>query len=313
MSPPPLDTYAILHIRPGPPWPEPNTRPHVAEGGTFPLSSDIWIEKFDQEFAINFQRACEPANHGQFNDVWDRHIYAFVRREPEDEKHRLPGTVVRDQGIHPLFTVVALSRLVRPTTIGNRYCAKIYPSPVTNPEIQALTISGSNPDVTIGDLSHDWLSPDDGHVLRLLMPWVIPTKIMHPRVHRAFWNHEDAMRTYFLDFRLPLVVAGLESLITVEKSRGMTDRFVRRVGKIARDFGVQLSELELHAAYRLRSEVIHGRSFLYDLSGVLPQSEHRPLYDKLESLLRAVVKKSLLDEPWGFRFASDLAVLKEYP
>jgi len=311
----PLDTYAILHIRPGPPWPEPGKTPHIAADAPFELSSDIWIERFDKEFAINVQRACEPANHGQYNDVWDRHLYALVRREPEAERQqrRLPGTVVRDEGIIPLFTVMALSRLVRPTTIGNRYCAKIYPTPVTDPTIQALTISGANPDVTIADVSRDWLTPDDGPELRRLMPWVSSSKRMHPRVHRALWNHEDAMRTYFIDFRLPVVVAGLESLTTVEKGRGLTERFVRRVAKLAADFAIQLSETEIRQAYQLRSEVTHGRSFLYDLAGVLPQSGHRPLYDKLESLLRVTVRTCLLDETFGLRFANDQTVLKNYP
>ena len=311
----PLDTYVILHIRPGPPWPEPGKTPHIAVDAPFELSSDIWIERLDKEFAINLQRACEPANHGQYNDVWDRHLYAFVRREPEAERQqrRLPGTVVRDEGIIPLFTVLALSRLVRPTTVGNRYCAKIYSTPETDPIILALTISGANPDVTIADVARDWLTPNDGPELRQLMSWVSPRKQMHPRIHRAFWNHEDAMRTYFLDFRLPVVVAGLESLMTVEKGRGLTDRFVRRVAKLAADFKIQLSDKELRQAYKLRSEVTHGRSFLYDLSGVLPQTEHRPLYDKLESLLRVTVKTCLLDESFGLRFANDQTVLQNYP
>jgi hypothetical protein len=311
----PLDGYVILHIRSGPPWPEPGKTAQIAADAPYELSSDIWIERLDKEFAICVQRACEPANHGQNNIVRDRHLYAFVRREPEDERRerRLPGTVVRDEGIIPLFTVMALSRLIRPTTIGNRYCAKIYPTPATDPIIQALTISGSNPDVTISDVSQDWLRVDDGPELRRLMPWVSPSKLMHPRVHRAFWNHEDAMRTYFLDFRLPIVVAGLESLTTVEKCRGLTDRFVRRVAKLATEFAIPLSATEIRKAYTLRSEVAHGRSFLYDLSGILPQSEHRPLYDKLESLLRAIVRKCLLDESFGLHFADDRAVLKNYP
>jgi hypothetical protein len=77
---------------------------------------------------------------------------------------------VRDEGILPLFTIMALSRLMRPTTIGNRYCAKVYPTPETDPAIQALTISGPSPDVTIADISQDWLSPNDGLELRRLMP-----------------------------------------------------------------------------------------------------------------------------------------------
>jgi len=213
----------------------------------------------------------------------------------------------------PLFTIMALSRLIRPTTIGNRYCAKIYPQPAIDPPIQALLMSGTNPDVAIADASQDWLSPEDGLELRQLMPWVSPTKQMYTRVHRAFWNHEDAMRTYFLDFRFPIVVAGLEALTTVEKSPGLTARFVRRAGQLATEFAINLSKKELEQTYKLRSEVVHGRSFLYALQGLLPQGEHRPLYDKLESLLRAAVKKCLLDENFGRRFADDRAVLRKYP
>jgi hypothetical protein len=109
------------------------------------------------------------------------------------------------------------------------------------------------------------------------------------------------------------VMRQLESLTTVEKGRGLTDRFVRRVGKLASDFGIQLSEKEIRQGYQLRSEVAHGRSFLYDLSGVLPQSEHRPLYDKLESLLRVTVKTCLVDENFGLRFTDNQSVLKNYP
>jgi hypothetical protein len=62
--------------------------------------------------AVVQQSACEPANHNIDNHVWDRHLYAFVRRETEEERRqsRQPGTVVRDEGILPLFTVMALFR-----------------------------------------------------------------------------------------------------------------------------------------------------------------------------------------------------------
>src|SRR5690348_12103289 len=126
----PLDCYVVLHIRAGPPYPDPST-PHIAADAPFELSKDIWIERLDEVLAINIQRACEPANYNIDNHVRDRHLYAFVRRETEEERaqRRQPGTVVRDEGILPLFTVMTLSRLIRPTTVGNRYCAKVYPTP----------------------------------------------------------------------------------------------------------------------------------------------------------------------------------------
>jgi hypothetical protein len=309
----PLDCYVILHIRAGPPYPDANM-PQIASDAPFQLSSDIWIERLDEQLAINIQRACEPANHRIDNHVWDRHLYAFVRREPEDERRqrRQPGMVVRDEGIYPLFTVMALSRLIHPTTTGNRYCAKIHPTPETDPPIQALTTVGANPSVTFGDISRDWLSPSHGDELRQLMPWVPETRPMLKRVHRAFWKHEDAARTYFLDSRFPVVVAGLEALVTVEKYKN-GPRFVRRVEKLATEFGISLSKTELEQAYELRSELAHGHSFLHDLHTVLPADEQPPLYNKLESLLRAAVKKCLLDSQFGSRFADDQSVLKEYP
>src|SRR6202041_296923 len=102
------------------------------------------------------------------------------------------------------------------------------------------------------------------------------------------------MRTHFLDSPLPIVVAGLEALLTVEKA-GVTKLFVRRAEKLSDEIGVALSGEELRQAYKLRSEVAHGRSFLYDLTWVLPEAEHRPLYVRLESLLRGALKKCLLE------------------
>jgi hypothetical protein len=310
----PLDCYVILHVRGGHPWPDPDKTPAIAATDPFQLSEDIWIERFDKDFAGNIQKACEPANHGIHNDVRDRHLYAFVRKEPEAERQaqRLPGVVVRDRGIIPLFVVLALSRLVRPTTTGYRYCAKIYPAPPTDPAIQALVITGSNPDVMIGDLAQDWLSPKDGLELRDLMPWVSSTKEMLPRVNRAFWNHDEAMHTYVLDSRLPMVVGGIEALIQVDGSN-LKRRFARRARQLATEFGVDLSESKLFQAYGLRSELVHAASFLYNSSGSLPKTEHRSLYEKLELLLRLAVKKCLLDPDFAQRFASNEAIEANYP
>lgn len=310
----PLDCYVVLHIRAGPPFPGAPNPEQIAADYPFRLSDDIWIERFDEPFAINIQRACEPANYKTVNHVRDRHVYAFVRREPEGEKihRRKPGSVVRDEGIIPLFTVIALSRLVHPTTTGNRYCAKIYPFPVNDPVIQALTVGGANPDVTFGDVAYDWLSPSHGEELRQLMVWVDEARPMLKRVHHALWKHEDAARTYFLDSRFPTVVAGLEALITVEQYKTGA-RFVRRVGQLASEFGIVLTETELTQAFDLRSALAHGQSFLYDLREVLPPDEQPPLYNKLERLLRCVVKRCLLDVEFCARFQDDQSVKEAYP
>jgi hypothetical protein len=304
--------YVVLHIRPGPPYPDPNTAPQIAADARFELSDDTWIERLDTEFAKLIQGACEPANHNIYNDVRDRHLYAFVREVREGEAVRAPGTVPKGEGIVPLLTAIALSRLVRPTSTGDRYCASILPHVSSDPAIQALQMSGACPDVFLGDTSRDWLSPDDGVELRLLMPWVSQDKKMLQRVHRAFWNHEQAMRTYYLDLRWNLIVSGFEALVNVDRKDSKA-QFKRRVGKLATEFGVALSEPELDDAYAVRSKLAHGQGFLFGLHAVLPPEKHRPLYDKLESLLRAVLKKCLLDEVFGRNFADDTAVKANWP
>jgi len=78
-----------------------------------------------------------------------------------------------------------------------------------------LTKPGISPDVLLSRHQRDWISAEDAECLRQLMPWASKKKLMHERVHRAFWNHEYAMRSFYLDTRWPIVVSGLEALLNV--------------------------------------------------------------------------------------------------
>jgi hypothetical protein len=286
--------YAILHIRAGPPYPDSNS-PIIA---SFELSQDFWIERLPENLAIKIQRACEPPHHRIDKMVHDRHLYAFMRALPERQ-------TVRHDGLEELLTVVALSRLIEPTTTGDRYCATILPHQDNDPTIEGLTITARCSDVYISDGTKDWLSPNNGLELQKMMPWISKSKKMYDRVHRAYWHHEEAMRSYFLDRRFPLVVAGLESLVNIEKYRDVSKRFVRRTKNLAIELGIDLSPEELDKAFSLRSELAHAQNFLFGLHYILPPDQHRPLYDKLESLLRLAVKQSLLDETFGAYFTND--------
>ena len=96
----------------------------VSGAGPFALNDDFWIEKLDEQLAIHIQAACDPPHYGINNDQTDRHLYAFVRRVSEVETSQY-------EGMDELHAVVALSRLIHPTSTGDRYCAWIlrYDSP----------------------------------------------------------------------------------------------------------------------------------------------------------------------------------------
>jgi hypothetical protein len=143
------------------------------------------------------------------------------------------------------------------------------------------------------------------------MPWVRADKLMHTRVHRAYWNHENAMRSPYLDIRWTLVVSGFEALMNT-KERSATWQFRNRVRQLADEFNIHLTDDELRSAYKLRSRLVHAQSFLFGLDKILPQSKHSDLYQRLESLLRETIKRCLLDDKFGDFFRDASAVNKRW-
>jgi len=301
--------YVMLHIGMGLPGQTAEWERHppvvVSGSGRFVLNDDFWIERLDGELAIHIQEACDPPHYRINNDQTDRHLYAFLRRVPDNEGSQY-------EGMDELHTVVALSRLIHPTSIGDRYCAWIFHYGSPESAIKAIQYRGLSPDVLLGKKQRDWLSAVDAECLRQLMPWVSRKKLMRERVHRAFWNHEYAMRLFYLDTRWQIVVAGLEALLNVgEQNSG--HQFKGRVRQLADEFGIQLSDDEILKAWKLRSKLVHAEGFLHSLGRVLPTNEHSDLYARIEGLLRAAVRRCLVDASFGDCFKSDTAVMARWP
>jgi hypothetical protein len=304
----PKGCYVILHIGLGPSRFVANDSPPLVvteSGPRFLLSDAIWIERLDQTLASNIQKACEPPNFNIGNTAYDRHLYAFVRQVPDVEKSN-------HEGIEDLFGAIALSRLIHPTSIGDRYCAKVFHFGLQESAIQSVQYRGMSPDVFLSAGHRDWLSVAEAEQLRSLMPWLSRDKRMHHRVHRAYWSHEYAMRSYYLDMRWILVVSGLEALISVGE-KDLARQFRDRVGQLAAEFQIDLQDDDLRSAYKLRSKLVHAESFLHGLDAVLPQSEHGALYGTLESVLRNTLRRCLLEETFGDFFSDDAAIGKRWP
>jgi hypothetical protein len=306
-DPLPKPCYVILHIGTGPSQEEEKNGLAliVKDGERFALSDDIWIERLEEQVAKNVQQACEPPHYKIDSAEHERHLYAFVRRVPERETRRY-------EGLEMLHGVLALSRLIQPTSIGDRYCAQIFHYGLQDSAIYGIQYRGISPDVFLGQKQRDWLTAEDGETLRGLMPWLSPGKDMHHRVHRAYWYHEYVMRSSVLDIRLPLVTAGLEALINSDKNDNKK-QFCIRVPQLAKACGVALSDAEADSAWKLRSKLVHAEAFLYGLSTVLPATEHLDLYEKVETVLRYTVRRCLVDQSFGDRFRDKNAVDAHWP
>ncbi len=307
LEPLPKPCYAILHIGAGPTqFQEANGLALIVkDGGRFPLSDDIWIERLDESLAKKVQKACEPSHYNIGTQEYDRHLYAFVQRVADIE-HR------PYEGLETLHAVLALSRLIHPTSVGDRYCAKIFHYGLPDSSIYAVQYRGISPDIFLNAKQRDWLSPEDGKTLRRLMRWLSTNKPMHHRVHRAYWYHEYVMRSSMLDIRLPLVTTGLEALVNTSE-HGSGTQFHVRVAQLAAASGIAFSETEAKKAWKLRSKLAHAEAFLHGLDMVLPANEHNDVYEKLEAILRSTVLRCLLDESFGDRFRDEHTVDRNWP
>jgi hypothetical protein len=298
--------YVFLHLGLGPSKGQVSSVASVVVDDANPrllLSSDFWIERLNQKLARNLQLACEPRQQGSVDVGHDRHLYAFVRRVPT-------GEVGKYEGLKELGALIALSRLVRPTSIGERYCALVTDWNNPGSRIEVIRHVGAI-DVFLGQHDHDWLSVQDGQLLAQLTPWASSSATMHPRVHRAFWNYESAMRSPHLDTRWPLIVSGFEALTNTRDS-GVTWQFRDRVGQLAKEFNVNLTDHDLHVAYQTRSKLIHAESFLFGLQQKLTQTQQVDLYERMESILRQTILRSLLDRAFGDSFATKASVNKRW-
>lgn len=298
----------LLHVGTGPPATQDSGSSRLVvrdDDPRFELEKHIWIERLEEDFAKKVQIACEPCHFNMPSVNFDRHLYAFVKRQTESESPDAATTQLR--------ATVVLSRLIRPTSAGDRYCAIVHRFAPSQYTIKAIQFRGVSPDVILNAGHRDWLSVEDAEELKRLMPWTVRDKLMLPRVHRAYWYHEYAMRSYYLDARWTLVVTGLEALVNVGTEGDNAWQFKNRVGQIAAKLGLSASGDELRKAYKLRSKVAHGESFLSGLESVLPPDEHSDLYERLECLLRAAIKRCLLDEDFGRTFEDDKAVMTNWP
>ena len=301
--------YVVLHLGNGPSRIEEQQSgfsPMIVRDSQprFDLSDEIWIERLDEQFAKNIQKACQPPQHNIQDVGFDRHLYAFVRRVPTVERSKY-------EGMTELHATIALSRLVNPTSTGDRYGAHVFRYGDPNSPIFALRYVGVSPDVILGRKNRDWLSADDGKVLQRLMPWISKSKDMHRKVHRAYWNHENAMRSYYLDIRWTLIVSAFEALLST-KDNDLAWQFRDRVRQLGAEFTLPFTDKELRIAYKLRSKLVHGESFLSGMANTLPKSEHILLYERLESLLRETVERCLLDQTFGDFFRDNASVNKRW-
>jgi hypothetical protein len=260
----------------------------------------LWIEPLNGPLAKAVMDTCEPKTLGVPIPVRQyAQMYAYVRElEPNAD-------VVRWDEDHRLSSLVAMSRLVHPTTVGFRYAGRVRQDG-KHLSIVPADIRGISVDTYLSPAhQRDWLTLSEAKLAVEIDAASEPlTQPSFPRrVSRALWYFDYAQRTYYADLRWTMVATALEALIHTGKS-GNTKHFKNRLPAIAVDVGAPpITTEEAETAYDFRSRLSHGDGFLHDM----PQADIS-LYEKLEDTLRLTILKTFREPDFAKIFLDEATI-----
>lgn len=268
----------------------------------FHLGRDISIEEIEGPLLEHILDACEPAGWN-FRPVRQfGQLYSFVRNNPPDVE-----SPVWDKD-RELQKCIALSRLVKPTSVGFEYSARVV-SDANGEAVKVIpgAVAGFGSQAWLaGKSEDDWLTQEDLDALAELWSKVDLASVPG-RIQRAFWLHEYAARTEDLAIRWILASTGIESLVNTGADRA-SKQFIARMAELAKRFsGKEVSRAQTGKIYEMRCKIVHGTT----LTGARP--DDLELYLRLESTLRDALRAALNDNEAQVLFASDDSVNQEWP
>lgn len=270
--------------------PLPNARTRID------LIDGLWIGRLPSDLSRQIIKACWPACYPKQPILQFPQLYSFVREYPSNSS----GKWDEDKRLQEC---VGLSKLIYPASIDFRFAARVMREgkkiksiiPIDDPARGHAFIKEKRSWHTESDLQS---------LQRLVEAWVSNSGSLSERVKRAFWYHEYALRTYYIDIRWTFIVTALEALINTGKER-VSKQFKERVPQLCELLGVSKpSKKEVEQAYTLRSTMAHGGAITASNSG------NKELYLKIEEILRETVKQSIL-KPETARIFKDVQTIRE--
>ncbi len=257
---------------------------------------DLWIEKLNTSEADKIMDACEPQGFNYSEKRQYAQMYSIVRCISDDQEWDSDGI---------LQTVIALSRIIHPTTISYKYSAivtrdsqeniiRVVPGPVSGPGAEAF----------IADNTRNWLTESKVNELKKLFADYQRDSLLRP-VSTCLWYYEYCSWQKYIDIRWTLVSTALESIVHTDRHHS-TKQFTVRIPKLAETVGMIIPEKEAEQFYDLRSSLVH--SGLGDLS-----TDNKQLYCLMEELLRRVIKYSIINPKFSAFLADSNQIQNAWP
>lgn len=271
--------------------------------GRVQIADDMWVGMVDHALAEAIIDSCDAPGRFVSQPVREfGQLYAFVRETAGEDRDWKWDHDAR------LQTCIALSRIVHPTSVSFRYAVRlmlaadgtvetIVPGPVRGQGAEAYVSPGP---------CRNWLIDADLEGLKELLAQYAAA-LLPERVRRALWYHEFAARTYYADVRWTLVTTAIEALVHTDRNSS-TRQFIKRASRLAGDLGVTaFAEQDAGDAYDLRSALAHGQGCA-DL-----EKAKLALYERMETLLRACLRRCIQDPNFAAAFATDDTIRSRWP
>lgn len=295
-------------------------RPHAKVSTAFdepmfaaetPIADDIFISPIDRNLGDLILRACNPAGENFApTRLGYRPLLAIARRPAPREG----GLSVFDSD-RKLRMAVALTRLIRPTSVGLRYSARIVGDPISGPrQVCPGPVTHMDAYAWTSCRDRDWLAPSDASAIGDLCStyFALPREPEHGsrlnrRLTRALYYHEYAAHHREIDVRWTLIATALEALLNTDRARA-THQFTSRIPRLAKEVGAdEVSSTQANAMYNLRSHLVHG----VGLGKTKPK--YFAIYAHMESVLRRCLTKCILDPEFAARFDTSDSIDSAYP
>jgi hypothetical protein len=308
---PPIGSPAVL----GP-------RSHAVD--PVPIGRGVVLDRLSDEDAELVMNACSPRGHYFVPVRQFGQRFSFVREVPLDEWRAGPAQVDA-QGL--LSDALMLSRLIRDNGYSMQFAARIELFEDGEQRV-AYTLEGAGRFAYRLRRDRDWLDPDEGRALRMLLGsyWGIE-EAMPERVRRAVWRTEYASWLPWADLALSVLVGGLESLLKTER-HGATGQFKTHVSQLACELGIDEVTADFcERMYDARSEWVHGthvRLFSTGQSEPANRGEREGPGDqqqrqaideiaRLQNVLRAAARRCIEDAAFRAVFQAADAIRARWP
>lgn len=250
----------------------------------FQLAEDLVVIPIDHGRAKLIMDACDPPGTNVGESIELRApLYAFARYEPP--RKPLHGWDPDER----LQTCIAISRLVRPTSLSFGYSVRLIGNLASDFELVPGPVRSFASRAWTSVPEHDWLTLADLEQLRSLLTDLSANPFpMKSRLQQALWYFEYAARTELIDLRWLFIATAIETLLSSDSSLS-TRRFTKRIPRIAAMLGMEVSPTDASRMWKLRSAISHGSKH-----GGLGTAEF-DLYRRMEDIPRGILRRAIAD------------------